>query len=74
MCVSMFSGVGQNLHAEPGVNFTKVLEGDVENPYFFENNFDEGKPLPSGPACSFKYKRFLVLKDGPKRVALSHQS
>ena len=40
----ILTGVNQNSCFESGINFTKEFIGDAEDPCFFENNFDEGKP------------------------------
>ena len=56
MRCAIFSGVMQNPQAETGVDFTKTIIGDIEDPMFFKNNFGEGKPFPGEPTCLFRGK------------------
>ena len=56
MCCAIFSGAMQNPQVEIGVDFTKTIIRNIEDPIFFENNFGEGKPFPGGPTCLFRGK------------------
>ena len=55
-CV-MIAVVVQSAQIETGIDVTKQIVGDVDDPKFFENNFGEGKSFPGGPIYTFRGKK-----------------
>ena len=63
----VFSIVAQNPQVETRVSFTKSIEGDIEDPMLFDNNFDEGKSFPGELICKSRGKYVPCLSTDLKR-------
>ena len=62
------------LRVEIEVDFTKELIGDLNELFFFENNFGEGNHFLGGHSYFFRVKYHIVLKNGQRRVVFHHKS
>ena len=56
MCVVIIVGINQNPCIEVGIHFTKEYIREIEDPYFFKNNFNDRKAFLSSSTSSFKEK------------------
>ena len=65
---TIFSGVIQNPQTETGLDFSKPIMSDTEDPVFFDINIGERRAFPGGPVCNFRRSRCISVSSGPRKV------